>query len=43
MVNVVKYTINHIFNCNDKYSIYLLTYNTFKLQYVGNSVDDFRL
>ena len=31
------------FNCNDKCITYLLTCNKCKLQYVGNTVNDFRL
>ena len=38
-----KYKINHKFNCNDKYLIYLLTCNKCMLQYVGKTVGEFRL
>ena len=36
------YIINHKFNCNDKYLVYLLTCNCCKKQYVGQTVDEFR-
>ena len=38
-----EYKINHIFNCNDKCLIYLLTCNKCMLQYVGKTVDEFLL
>ena len=38
-----EYLINHSFNCNDKHIIYLFTCNKWKLQYLGKTVDDFRL
>ena len=38
----VKLIINHKFNCNDKYLVYLLTCNRCKKQYVGHTVDKFR-
>ena len=42
-VDKKEYVINHSFNCNDKCIIYLLTCNKCKMQYVGKTVDDFRL
>ena len=42
-VDKKEYVINHSFNCNDKCIIYFLTCNKCKMQYVGKSVDDFRL
>ena len=42
-VDKKEYVINHSFNCNDKCIIYLLTCNKCKMQYIGKSVDDFRL
>ena len=38
-----EYVINHSFNFNDKFIIYLLTCNKCEMQYVGKTVDDFRL
>ena len=38
-----EYNINHTFNCNGKWLIYLLTRNKCMLQYVGKTVDEFRL
>ena len=38
-----EYKINHKFNCNDKYVIYLLMCSKCMLQYVGKTVDGFRL
>ena len=38
-----EYKINHKFNCNDKCLIYLLTCNKCMLQYVGKTVDEFRV
>ena len=38
-----KYKINHKFNCNDKCQIYLITHNKCILQYVGKTVNEFRL
>ena len=37
------YKINHSFNCNDKCLVYLLTCKVCKKQYVGQTVDSFRL
>ena len=37
------YIINDTFNCNDKCLIYLLTFKKCMLQYVGKTVDEFRL
>ena len=42
-VDKKEYVVNHSFNCIDKCIIYLLTCNTCKMQYVGKTVDDFRL
>ena len=42
-VDKKEYVINHSFNCNDKCIIYLLTCNKCKMQYVGKTVDEFRL
>ena len=42
-VDKKEYVINHSFNCNDKCIIYLLTCNKCKMQYVGKTVNDFRL
>ena len=42
-VDKKEYVINHSFNCNDKCIIYLLTCNKCKMQYLGKTVDDFRL
>ena len=42
-VDKKNYVLNHSFNCNDKCIIYLLTCNKCKMQYVGKTVDDFRL
>ena len=36
------YIINHKFNCNDKWLVYLLTCNCCKNQYVGQTVDESR-
>ena len=38
-----EYVINRSTNCNDKCIICLLTCNKCELQYVGETVDDFRL
>ena len=38
-----EYVINHSFNFNGKCIIYLLTCNKCEMQYVGKTVDDFRL
>ena len=38
-----EYIFNHKFNCNDKCLIYLLTCKKCMLQYVGKTVDEFRL
>ena len=38
-----EYVISHNFNCNDKCVTYLLTCSECKMQYVGKTVDDFRL
>ena len=38
-----EYKINHSFNCNEKYLIYLLTCKVCLKQYVGQTVDEFRL
>ena len=42
-VDKKEYVINHSFPCNDKCIIYLLTCNKCKIQYVGKTVDEFRL
>ena len=42
-VDKKQYVINHSFNCNDKCILYLLTSNKCKMQYVGKTVDEFRL
>ena len=42
-VDKKEYVINHSFNCNDKCIIYLLTCNKCKMQYLGKTVDAFRL
>ena len=42
-VDKKEYVINHSFNCNDKCIIYLLTCNKCKMQYIGKTVDHFRL
>ena len=42
-VDKKEYVVNHSFNCIDKCIIYLLTCNKCKMQYVGKTVDDFRL
>ena len=36
------YIINHRFDCNEKYLVYLLTCNKCKMQYVGQAIDQFR-
>ena len=36
------YKINHSFDCNDKYLIYLLSCKSCDKQYVGNTTDHFR-
>ena len=36
------YKINHSFDCNDKYLIYLLSCKSCGKQYVGNTTDHFR-
>ena len=38
-----EYIINHKFNCNDKCLIYLLTCKRCMLEYVGKTVDEFRI
>ena len=38
-----EYKINHCFNCNEKCLIYLLTCKVCLKQYVGQTVDKFRL
>ena len=38
-----EYKINHCFNCNKKCMIYLLTCKVCLRQYVGQTVDEFRL
>ena len=35
------YKINHCFNCDSKCSVYLITYQTCKLQYTGQNCDAF--
>ena len=42
-VDKKEYVINHSFNCNGKCIIYLITCNKCKMQYVGKTVNDFRL
>ena len=42
-VDKKEYVINHSFNCNDKCIIYLLSCNKCKMQYVGKTVNNFRL
>ena len=36
-----SFKINHKFNCDDRYLIYLLTCNQCRKQYVGQTVDNF--
>ena len=36
------YIINHRFDCNGRCLIYLLTCNKFKMQHVGQTIDQFR-
>ena len=38
-----EYKINHCFDCNEKCLIYLLTCKVCLKQYVGQTVDEFRL
>ena len=38
-----EYKINHCFNCNQKFLIYLLTCKVCLRQYTGQTVDEFRL
>ena len=42
-VDKKEYVVDRSFNCNDKCFIYLLTCNKCKMQYVGKTVDEFRL
>ena len=37
------YIINHRFDCNESCLVYLLTCNKCKMQYVGQTIDHFRL
>ena len=37
-----SFKINHKFNCDDRYLIYLLTCNQCRKQYMGKTVDSFR-
>ena len=37
------YKINHSFNCDSKCLIYLFSYKVYGIQYVGSTVDRFRL
>ena len=39
----VQYKINHQLNCNNKCLIYLLSCKVYGLQYVGSTIDKFRL
>ena len=36
------YIINHRFDCNERCLVYLLTCNKCKMQYVGQTIDQFR-
>ena len=38
-----SFKINHVFNCDDKCLLYILICNHCKKQYVGQTVDNFRL
>ena len=40
--NQTKFKINHRFDCNERYLIYLITSNRCLMQYVGQPVDEFR-
>ena len=41
--NGTKYHVNHKLNCDDKCLIYLITCKGFKIQYVGQTTEKFRL